>query len=77
MTRVIHRSVHHIIDGVHQTRHVLLCNFATVVKVIKGEDPLLTVIILQRNITLQVIQTDAFLPWSFGGISKYFSLSVI
>lgn len=37
----------------HKTH--LFCNFSTVVKVIKSEDPLLTVVILHRNITLQVL----------------------
>lgn len=41
----------------------LFSNFSTVVKVIKSEDPLLAVVILHRNITLQIlrIQTLKFL----------------
>lgn len=77
MAGVIHRGIHHIVDGVHQTRHVIFCNFPTVVKVIKREDPLLTVVILHRNGTLQVIQTDAFFPGSFGRISKYLPHSIL
>lgn len=34
----------------------LFSNFSTVVKVIKSEDPLLAVVILHRNITLQILR---------------------
>lgn len=46
-----------------ETHTHLLCNFPTVVKVIKGEDPLLAVVVLHRHITLQVLwtQTHAFI----------------
>ena len=33
----------------------LFCNFAAVVKVIKSENPFLAVVILYRNITLQIL----------------------
>lgn len=38
----------------------LFSNFSTVVKVIKSEDPLLAVVILHRNITLQILRIQTF-----------------
>lgn len=38
----------------------LFSDFSTVVKVIKSEDPLLAVVILHRNITLQILRIQTF-----------------
>lgn len=41
--------------GPKRTHTNLFCDFATVVKVIKSENPFLAVVILHRNITLQIL----------------------